>query len=101
MEQTSVSEIPEPMFRYHCRGCSTVMLAPRGQKVVICGRCGEEVGDTTFALDECRRSLAGRLELLQTRQGFEDYARADAEVTVHLVKMSKELALATLYQEVK
>ena len=92
---------PEPMFRDHCRGCSAVTLAPRGQTNVACKTCGKEVGDTSFALDECRRSLADRLELLQVRQGFKDYARADAEVTVHLVRMSKELALATLYQQVK
>ena len=99
---------PEPMFRYHCQGCSKVTLASRGQATVTCGKCGAEVGDASQALDEIRDGLARHQELglwamesqalVQARQGFEDYARVDNEVTVHMVKMSEEFTLATLYQ---
>jgi hypothetical protein len=102
MKSTRVEEglQPEPMFRYHCLACSEVTLAPRGQATVACKRCGVEVGDASRTLDEIRANMERLQEMLQVRQGFDEYARADAEVTVHMVRMSDELALATLYLKV-
>jgi hypothetical protein len=55
-EETEMQTTSEPQVRYHCR-CTAVTLAPRGQAVVRCARCGTEVGDASAALDEWRCSL--------------------------------------------
>jgi ribosomal protein L37AE/L43A len=82
-------ETPEPKFRYHCHRCSHETLAPRGQTIVDCEGCGALVGDTAYALDECRRSVEGLMVAMRK----DEYARVDAEISLLLTTLPLELAL--------
>lgn len=79
--------VSEPLSRHHCRKCSHVTLSPFGKTVVSCDGCGAEVGDTSYALDMCRRLVAGHLGTFTEGDFVKDYSKLDAEVTHFLATL--------------